>query len=58
MSNMFKKLDSKIKKVKLAEKATALSPKEKKLLEKQIIFGNLVETLDSLNIEDAYKEKK
>jgi hypothetical protein len=58
MSKMFSKLDSKMKKVKLSEKATALTPKERRLLEKQIIFGNLVESLDSLNIEDAYKEKK
>jgi hypothetical protein len=56
---MFKKLDAKMKKQKIKEKAVSFPDvKSKKLFEKSIIFGNLLETLDSLDIEEAYKGTK
>jgi hypothetical protein len=52
---MFNKLDTQIKKNSVKGKAL-LTLKEKQELEKEIIFGNLLEDLNSIKIETAYEE--
>jgi hypothetical protein len=52
---MFSKLEAKVKKIKLTEKAINLSShSDRRLLESSIIFGGLVDELSSLDIEAAY----
>jgi hypothetical protein len=58
-NKMFQKLNSKIKKVKISESAINFeSKRDRKDFEAAVIFGNLVEELDSLSIEEAYSEEK
>jgi hypothetical protein len=52
---MFNKLDTQIKKNSVKGKAL-LTLKEKQELERDIIFGSLLEDLNSIKIETAYEE--
>ena len=53
---MFDKLNNEIKKQNIKEqsKAIFLNNKERKLFEQELIFGNLLEDLASLDIENGY----
>jgi hypothetical protein len=59
MSKMFNKLNSQVKANSLKEKAVSFKTlKERKEFENKMIFGNLIESFDSLDIEKEYKDKK
>jgi hypothetical protein len=55
---LFKKLNEEIKKSEIKQNAFNLSEKEKRALEQEIIFGNILEELDVDNIELQYKKNK
>lgn len=55
---LFKKLNEEIKKSEVKQVAFNLSEKEKRALEQEIIFGNILESLDVDNIEIEYKKVK
>jgi hypothetical protein len=55
---LFKKLNEEIKKSEIKQNVFNLSEKEKRALEQEIIFGNILEELDVDNIELQYKKNK
>jgi hypothetical protein len=56
---MFKKLNTQVKKNAIKSKSTKFkSLKERKELESEVVFGNLLEELASLKIEKAYEDEK
>lgn len=55
---MFNKLNNEVKKASFKKLVKSLSEQEKKQLEKEIIFGNLIESLEADSFEKAYKENK
>ena len=56
---LFKKLNEQIQKVEFKEKVrVSLTESEKKLLEKEIIFGTVLEDLEADLIEQQYQELK
>jgi hypothetical protein len=52
---MFKKLETQVKKVLIEKEVSFKTAKEKKDFENELIFGDLLETLNSFKIEEAYE---
>jgi len=52
---MFKKLETQVKKVLIEKEVSFKSLKEKQDFENELIFGDLLETLNSFKIEEAYE---
>jgi hypothetical protein len=52
---MFKKLETQVKKVLIEKEVSFKSLKEKQDFENELIFGDLLEALNSFKIEEAYE---